>query len=413
MSKVKVRVGDVSYINANNFDFKDKESINYLDTGSITNNIIDGYKTLNTNEKIPSRAKRAVNENTIVYSSVRPKLCHFGILHNLPKNAVVSTGFITLDAKPIIEPYYLYNCITTNDKINYISKIADTSVSSYPSINPSDLADMEIEIEDDFIKQKMISDLLINIDKKVENNNKIISELESMAKTIYDYWFLQFEFPNEDGKPYKSSGGKMVWNEELKREIPLNWDVYEILSFCSWESASQPPKSEFIHEKKEGYIRFVQNRDYDSDDNITYIPKKSSTKLCDEYDILIDKYGDKTAGKVRYGIKGAYNVALGKITSSIPHSQEYLRSFLSTNSMFNYLHNACMASTRSSMNETVFKGIFIPVPNEELLVKFEKMMKTIINKKLQMKAENYKLASLRDFLLPLLMNGQVTFKEDE
>ena len=70
------------------------------------------------------------------------------------------------------------------------------------------------------------------IDKKIVNNNKTISELESLAKTIYDYWFLQFEFPNEDGKPYKSSGGKMVWNEELKREIPEGWDVKYLSNIC-------------------------------------------------------------------------------------------------------------------------------------------------------------------------------------
>lgn len=270
---------------------------------------------------------------------------------------------------------------------------------------------IEIVLPESIDEQKKISTLLYDIDKKIENNNKINAELESMAKTIYDYWFLQFEFPNEDGKPYKSSGGKMVWNEELKREIPEGWEVKELLDFCTWESASQPPKSTFLYKPTEGYIRFIQNRDYESDENITYVPFTNSTKTCDEYDILIDKYGDKTAGMVRYGIKGAYNVALGKITPKIADSQEYIRCYLASKQIFNYLHNACMASTRSSMNETVFKGMMVPIPNKRIMEMFSIFNREIINKCLKIKDENRELAALRDFLLPMLMNGQIGFKE--
>ena len=87
--------------------------------------------------------------------------------------------------------------------------------------------------------------------------------LEQQAKLIYDYWFTQFDFPDENGKPYCSSGGKMVWNKKLKRNIPENWNVVPLLKLVSWESNSQPPKSEFVYEPKEGYVRFIQNRDYD------------------------------------------------------------------------------------------------------------------------------------------------------
>lgn len=228
-----------------------------------------------------------------------------------------------------------------------------------------------------------------------------------MAQSIYSYWFNQFEFPNEAGKPYKSFGGKMVWNEKLKKEIPKGWEINELLNFCTWESASQPPKSEFIYEPRDGYVRFIQNRDYESDNNITYIPLKKTTKLCDKYDIMIDKYGDKTSGTVRYGICGAYNVALGKLTSSITNSQEYIRSFLSTTNVFNFLHNACIASTRSSMNETVFKGLYVPIPSNDLLDNFTIISKNILENIFNIKEENQKLISLRDFLLPLLINGQL------
>ena len=97
--------------------------------------------------------------------------------------------------------------------------------STVPTLNRNDIYPLEFPIETDIIKQKRIGAVLNMIDSKIANNNAITRKLESMAKTIYDYWFLQFEFPNSEGKPYKSSGGKMIWNEELQREIPEDWKV--------------------------------------------------------------------------------------------------------------------------------------------------------------------------------------------
>jgi len=200
----------------------------------------------------------------------------------------------------------------------------------------------------------------------------------------------------------------MIYNNLIKREIPADWEVKELLSFSSWESASQPPKSEFIYSEQKGYIRFIQNRDYDSDEKISYIPLKSTTKICNEYDIMIDKYGDKTAGTVRYGLKGAYNVALGKIVVNLTNAQEYIRHYLSSKSIFDFLHNACLASTRSSMNETVFKGLYIPIPPEYLLKKFTMLSRIVIDKQLLLKRENTELTKLRNSILPMLMNGQIS-----
>ena len=127
--------------------------------------------------------------------------------------------------------------------------------------------------------QRKIANILSKIDEKIALNNNINDNLEQQAKLIYDYWFTQFDFPDENGKPYCSSGGKMVWNEQLKRNIPENWNVVPLLKLVSWESNSQPPKSEFVYEPKEGYVRFIQNRDYDSDTHITYIPRTKNLML--------------------------------------------------------------------------------------------------------------------------------------
>ena len=196
----------------------------------------------------------------------------------------------------------------------------------------------------------------------------------------------------------------MVWNNELKREIPEGWCVVPILDYATWESNSQPPKSEFSYVPKEGYIRFIQNRDYDSDGYMTYIPYKRSLSIADRFDILMDKYGD--AGAIRYGIAGAFNVALGKIAVNNAIMQEYIRSWLSSAPIYSYLHNACMASTRASLNESNLALLKMPLPTKSVLVKYQEIAHQTRALILKNADENRYCINLRDWLLPMLMNGQ-------
>lgn len=257
--------------------------------------------------------------------------------------------------------------------------------------------------------QRKIANILSKIDEKIALNNNINDNLEQQAKLIYDYWFTQFDFPDENGKPYCSSGGKMVWNEQLKRNIPENWNVVPLLKLVSWESNSQPPKSEFVYEPKEGYVRFIQNRDYDSDTHITYIPRTKNLSIVDRFDILMDKYGD--AGAVRYGIEGAFNVALGKICVHNPNYKEYIRSFLGSDGIYKFLHNSCMASTRASLSEANLAILNVVVPDEKIILDYENFLHKIRVSILKNKDETVELINLRDWLLPMLMNGQATIAD--
>ena len=226
---------------------------------------------------------------------------------------------------------------------------------------------------------------------------------------MFDYWFTQFDFPDENGKPYRASGGQMEWNNTLKRNIPIGWNVVPFLEVASWESNSQPPKSEFIYEPKDGYVRFIQNRDYDSSAHKTYIPLTKNLSIVDRYDILMDKYGD--AGAVRYGIEGAFNVALGKINVHDKNHREYVRSFLASDGIYNYLHNSCMASTRASLNESNLAMLNIAIPDEPIVAKYEELLHKMRDSILKNNDETAKLIELRDWLLPMLMNGQATVSD--
>ena len=270
------------------------------------------------------------------------------------------------------------------------------------------LRNIEVNLPDKGIQDKMVG-ILSLIDEKIDINNNINDNLEQQAKLLYDYWFTQFDFPDESGKPYRSSGGKMVWNEQLKRDIPSGWKVIPFLEVASWESNRQPPKSEFIYEPQEGYVRFIQNRDYESNTHITYIPLTKNLSIVDRFDILMDKYGD--AGAVRYGIEGAFNVALGKICVHNQNYREYIRSFLSSDGIYNFLHNSCMASTRASLNESNLAILNIPIPDEKLILGYEKILCKMRLSILKNNDETQKLIDLRDWLLPMLMNGQATIND--
>ena len=260
----------------------------------------------------------------------------------------------------------------------------------------------------DYEEQVKIGDMLYNMERKIIVNKKINDNLEQQAKLLYDFWFTQFDFPDEKGKPYRASGGQMQWNDTLKRYVPIGWRVVPLLKVANWES-SQPPKSEFIYKPREGYVRFIQNRDYGSSAHKTYIPLTKSLSIVDRYDILMDKYGD--AGAVRYGIEGAFNVALGKINVHDKNHREYVRSFLASDGIYNYLHNSCMASTRASLNESNLAMLNIVIPDDSIVAKYEELLREIRDSILKTNDETAKLIELRDWLLPILMNGQASVED--
>ena len=297
--------------------------------------------------------------------------------------------------------YYIFEYIKKS-----IQNAATGSIQD--NINIDYLTSLDFKVPSKKYQDEMVM-LLSAIDEKILLNSEINDNLEQQAKLINDYWFTQFDFPDENGKPYCSSGGKMVWNKKLKRNIPENWNVVPLLKLVSWESNSQPPKSEFVYEPKEGYVRFIQNRDYDSDTHITYIPQTKNLSIVDRFDILMDKYGD--AGAVRYGIEGAFNVALGKICVHNPNYREYIRSFLGSDGIYKFLHNSCMASTRASLSEANLAILNVVVPDEKIILDYENFLHKIRVSILKNKDETVELINLRDWLLPMLMNGQATITD--
>ena len=256
--------------------------------------------------------------------------------------------------------------------------------------------------------QKRIGRILTDIDKKIAINRQINDNLEAMAKQLYDYWFVQFDFPNEEGKPYKSSGGAMVWNEKLHLSIPSNWEAIPLSEIMDYAGGSQPPASEFIEEYRDGYVRFVQIRDYYSNSHITYIPIRKSNKLCAETDIMIARYG-ASLGRICYGLNGAYNVALAKVSPKVKEYTEYLRIFLMSDGFYNKINSIGQRAAQAGFNKDDIENILIPFPtNNRCIIEFNKKMQPYFFARLQNDKEINTLTKQRDELLPLLMNGQAS-----
>ncbi|WP_033744904.1 restriction endonuclease subunit S [Helicobacter pylori] len=395
-------------INQNNHTKEDNyKKVCYLDTDNITNNRINAFLKIDlTKEKLPSRAKRKCSLNSIIYSSVRPNQRHFGIIKEIPKNFLVSTAFIVIDIIDLkkLDPDYLYYYITQDKITHYLQRIAECGTSSYPSITPLDFLNIKIKLYPLETQQKIARTLSI-LDQKIENNHKINKLLHKILELLYEQYFVRFDFLDENNKPYQTSGGKMKFSKELNRLIPNDFEVKTLGELITWISGSQPPKSCHIYEHKDGYIRFIQNRDYSSNDYVTYIPISKNNKICYQYDIMMDKYGE--AGSVRFGLQGAYNVALSKISVLNQSMQEYIRSYLNSKPIKKYLSNACMASTRASLNENHIYSLMLPIPPINLLQKYEKIAKNIITAIIKNNQSTQTLTALRDFLLPLLLKQQV------
>lgn len=279
------------------------------------------------------------------------------------------------------------------------------SGSNIPTLNRNHLHPLVVWAELDINKQKNIARVLKTIDEKIKNNKKVNNELESMAKTIYDYWFLQFEFPNEDGKPYKSSGGKMVWNEELKKEIPEGWKIEELKNIVSITMGTSP-KGDSININGEGIVFYQGKADFGNRFPIIRTYTKEPIRYAEKNDVLLS---------VRAPV-GTMNIAnrkccIGRGLAAIhsEYSSFIFYLMLANQFKFDIFNNG--GTTFGAITKDDLFGLKILIPTKNIIQKFDEKIKCIDQRIFEDNNENHELVSLRDYLLPLLMSGQIGFKK--
>ena len=406
MDLKKYKLGDIADFNKRTLNKSDSiKEIIYLDTSSITENVISDTVTLHVADA-PSRAQRKVEHYTIIYSTVRPRLKHYGILKTPSSNLIVSTGFVTIDLKPeykgYIDPRYLYLLLTQPSITEYIGNIADTAVSAYPSINPLDISALSFNFPE-FHIQNRIADVWENYDQKIALNRAINDNLEAMAKQLYNYWFVQFDFPNEEGKPYKSSGGKMVWNEKLKREIPDGWSAKSIFDEISLQYGFPFSTDDFTEEVTN--IPVVRIRDILDNTISAYSHEETDDKYrLNEADLLIGMDGNF---HMNYWIDNiAYlNQRSVRLRSKQDSNVSIVQARYDIEPYIKAKEQRAKGSTVGHLSDKDLKELKVMVcPNREMRDVLDSLLYRIIaNRK-----ENLCLTKQRDELLPLLMNGQVS-----
>lgn len=365
----------------------------------------DGYNIATSEKTITEEGLNSIKANTIDGTSVltgcigwdmgNVAMCHGKCATNQQINAIT-------DFKPQYNPYYVYYWLSTKKK--YLFSIA--SVTRTPILSKGLFEEVTIPMPS-IETQDLVVSILCAIDEKIATNKKICNKLNMMSKLLYDYWFVQFDFPDENGKPYKSSGGKMVWNEELKREIPDGWEVKPLSAVFDITMGSSP-SGVSLNENGDGIEFYQGSTDFGNIYPTKRVYTTAPVRFSKAQDVLLS---------VRAPV-GTMNIAMndcciGRGLAAIHHFSTMFawNTMLTFSAYFDIFNNN--GTTFGALTSDDLKGQLTAVPPENLINKYHGTTIAIEKQIRNLSKENQELASLRDFLLPMLMNGQVTVKKGE
>ena len=322
-------------------------------------------------------------------------------------------------AKKDYDQRYIWQYVSSKRFIEYVNTIKTGS--SIPHISGNQIANFPIFVPDSKA-QKKIADVLSSLDDKIALNRRMNEKLEQMAKRLYDHWFVQFDFPNADGKPYKSSGGKMEYNEVLKREIPAGWEAKklgELFTTNRGVSYSTKTITGYIGIPMINLASFSPDGSYKIDGIKTYTGEYTDEKVLKPFDLVMCNT-QQTAIDFSKDIIGKAllvpDIFEGDITSSHHvntlkvHDKKlkfYLYHLFNTDYFHAYISHYASGTNIMGLDFAGVENYSAVIPSEEILSKFADFTLNIEKKKSEIIRENKKLISLRDRLLPLLMNGQV------
>lgn len=389
----------------------DKEKLVFLNTSDVLEGkiLIDTYMNV---ESLKGQAKKTIKNNDILYSEIRPKNKRYAYVNvEKPEDYVVSTKLMVLRNKTKdVLTKYVYYFLTYEGTLNYLQMRAENRIGSFPQITFDIVKILELNVPEPKTQQKIV-DVISAIDSKIELNNRISVELEAMEKTIYDYWFLQFDFPDTKGNPYKSNGGKLIWNEELKRAIPEGWRSTNLSTFCSKIGDGIHGTPEYVDDSDFHFINGnnLKNGFIVIDEDTKQVSAEEYKKYfieLDEGTILLSINGTIgnlavfTGEKVMLGKSSAYINCKGKY-------RPYCYQFLKLEHIQKQLWNIATGSTIKNLSLDSIKNLLIPSPSVELIEKFYALTKPMDEKRENVFKENQELTKLRDLLLPMLINGKV------
>jgi len=430
----KYTIGDIVEINSESLKKGHSLTvIEYLDTSSVTENNFDNTEILDA-RNAPSRAKRMVQDQDIVISTVRPNLKHYGFIENPKSNLIVSTGFAVIRCKTeLVEPRYMYYFLSLTSTTNYLSTIADGSTSTYPSIKPSVISELNISLPA-LPTQKKIAHILSTLDDKIELNRKMNQTLEEMAQALFKSWFVDFDpvharvgckTDDELESAAKEIGISKEVLELFPREfvesemgmIPLGWEAKILKDFGRVVTGKTPPKK--VEDAYNNIGKpFITPTDVDDSLFVT-----STNRHLSESGENAIKNTVITAGSICVTCIGSqmgktiispYNACTNQQINSIIVNEKSIRNYLFFNLRSRKNEIFLMGSGGSTMpllNKSSFEKMRVLMPDENILRSFNTLVKNKLELILKNDLQTITLAHMRDTLLPKLLSGELDVSE--
>ena len=390
-----VRLGEIVKTNQSTYSPKENwQFVNYLDTGNITMNKIDEIQNINTaKDKLPSRARRKVKTNSIIYSTVRPNQLHYGIIKKQPDNFLVSTGFTVIDVNyDKAVPDFIYYALTKQEVTEQLQAIAEQSVSAYPSLKPSDIENLELMLPDKKTQERIVA-ILRSIDEKIKENNAINNNLLEQVLTLYR--------------------NKFVDTANNERAICRADEYFDI------SIGKTPPRKEpqwFSTNPKD--VTWVSISDMgtcglyisSSSEQLTKeAVERHNVKLVPDNTVLLSF--KLTVGRIAItNGEMTTNEAIAHFKTDKKEINEYLYCYLKC---FNYQTMGSTSSIATAVNSKIIKGMPFVVPTNDELEEFHGFAAPMFAKIKAKQIETDNLTALRDTLLPKLMSGELDVSDIE
>ena len=399
----------------------DKDKLIAINTSDVENGVM-GNGTLTFVDELKGQFKKTIVKDDILFSEIRPANRRFAkVTTKNTKDYVVSTKLMVLRKyNEDVDLEYFYYCLTNQPFLDILQRRAENRIGSFPQITFDLLSEYAFPIPP-ISEQKRISSVISTLDKKIALNRQINQNLEAMANLLYDYWFVQFDFPNEEGKPYKSSGGEMVWNKVLKREIPKGWKNGTMGDYIGRITNGLNPRKNFVLGAGSNYYVTIKslsgttidwnNCDRCDDDALNKINSRSQLQIGD---VIFSAIG--TIGRTYYILEqpNNWNISETSFTlrpkNNVPN--DFFYSLLRSEEIQIKADKAAMGSTLRCLVMDSLCNITCVVVPEKLMNEISEILFPIYREIFENNKNMASLIKQRDELLPLLMNGQVSVNSD-
>lgn len=319
---------------------------------------------------------------------------------------------IELDPK-LADFEYVYYFLKTQ-----YNELRNLSSGVRKNLNSEDIRNFVVRLPKTLTEQKKIATVLSSLDAKIDCNNRINAELVAMTKALYEYWFVQFDFPDTNGKPYKSSGGKMVYNATLKREIPAGWEAATLRQFIEFERGVTYGKEDVCTSNALGSIGILRATNVTGNvvdvNDLVFVSanKVGIAQTLKKYETLIVM---SSGSKEHVGKNGIYyfdeprgfGAFCSKIVADTDH-RFFVNTFLQSPWFKEHIKNSCLGTNIKNLTNNHINDCLIAKPDGTTSKLFEDKISACYETISNNSHENLHLAQLRDWLLPLLMNGQVS-----